>query len=251
MNRIHNAFDEIRADEELLKKTAEYLKREQGMGRRRKLYQLRQQAVAAAAILLLVVGVFSHRMMFTAAAYVSIEVNPAVELKLNRINRVIGISAWNDDGQQLISDFNINGRQYEEAAAMLVGAMKERGYITDDALVSVTVQSADSKHEQIICSTLQQSLSDLSGAAGVEVFPVSAQVRQEAGNCHISPARYVAIQELLEVDDTATLEQYRGSDIGQIRQRTRQCRQMHEGQDGNRSNAPGHGKHNGRQEHVQ
>jgi hypothetical protein len=66
----------------------------------------------------------------------------------------------------------------------------------------------------------------------------------------MSPAKYLAIQELLNVDETATLEEYSDATIRQIRQRTQECQQEHEGTDENgqgqsHGQGQGHGHHGG------
>lgn len=246
MNRIQSAFDDIRADDALLEKTAAYLQSQRGKRSnvRRFPHTLRRMA-AFAAMLVLVVGVFSYTMLFTAIAHVSIDVNPSVELTLNRMNRVIGTFAFNDDGERILGELNLNGKRYDEAVALLVSALDAQGYLSDDALVSATVQTANNDREQSLCDTLLQSLGAVPNTAEIEVFPVSSQVLEEAHGCHMTPAKYLAIQELLAVDDTATLEEYSDSNIRQIRQRTRACQEEHGGGNSNDGDSGGHGNGSG------
>lgn len=233
MNKIRSAFDDIRADGLLIKETAAYLQSQRNKQSNIRFYPRTLRRTAAfAAMLMLVVGLFSYTMLFTAIAHVSIDVNPSVELTLNRMNRVIGTYAFNDDGERILSEVHLNGKRYEEAVTLLILALDAQGYLSDDALISAAVQTANSEKEQSLRDTLLHSLAVVSNTVEVEVFPVTAQVLEEAHGCHMSPAKYLAIQELLTVDETATLEQYSGFNIRQIRQRTRAFQKEHGGAGG-------------------
>lgn len=229
-NRLYSAFDGIKADEALLQKTAAYLeaarikpKKARPRGRPLRI------AATLAAMLVLVVGTFGYRAFHSATAYVSIDVNPSVGLVLNRMDRVIGAEAYNAEGEALLQELALKGSSYDEAAAALLAAMGRQGYIAADTLVTLTVQTTDTAKEQVLCDRLLQLASEQLGYSGAqaeaEVFPVTQEVRETAHECHMSAAKYLAIQALLEVDETATLEEYSGSTIRQIRQRTQACQQ--------------------------
>lgn len=277
---LQNAFDEIHADAALLEKTAAALRaerekraRQQPKAPRRYPRAWRLGAALAAALVLAVGAVWGGRLYFTPAAYVSIDINPSVELTLNRMDRVIGAYAFNAEGAQLLQQNSMRGKTYGSAVAALISSMEESGYLREGALLSLTVQAADSAKEQALCDALRQAVQPQTtpapassapasasaasptqtdpaqagaqaGAAiaGVEVFAVSAEVRASAHGCHMSPAKYLAVQELLEVDETATLEQYADTSIQQIRQRTQQCREAHgSAGNGGKGHANGHG----------
>jgi hypothetical protein len=65
------------------------------------------------------------------------------------------------------------------------------------------------------------SLSGHHSDARAEIFPVTSDIRENAGEHHISPAKYLAISELQELDPTVTFEECAGHSIGAIRERAR------------------------------
>lgn len=232
-DRIQNAFDNIQADDVLLAKTAAYLqkKRVRYEKKHNHIHTLRLIS-AMATMLVLVIGVFGyHTFLSKAAAYVSIDVNPSVELTLNRTDKVIAAIAYNADGEILLQQVEVTGKKYDEAVTMLLAEMKLQGYISNNVLVTMTVQTSNGTKERNLCNALRQSVDSqiniAYSSANVEIFPVTQEVREIANDCHMSAAKYLAIQELIEVDETATLEAYSDSTIHQIRQRTRECRKDH------------------------
>lgn len=227
-NKIRGAFAEIRADAELMDQTAAYLRQKSAeRQQRRKASLLPKAALAATAVLAVLIPVFTYNLYFTAAAYVSIDVNPSLELSLNRFEKVIDSHAFNEDGQIILSDTAWHGKSYDEATALLLDSMQAGGFMRGNVLISVSVQTANNEQEQLLCASLQQLITErlqtAPAIAEVEVFSVSAEVWSNAHGCHISPAKYLAIQELLAVDEEASLEAYSNASITQIRGRMRQC----------------------------
>lgn len=234
-DKLQSAFDNVRADDALLSNTAAYLAKERSR-REQKRSRIRPARLigAFAAMLLLTVGILHIRGLRPqeeAVAYVSIDVNPSVELVLNRQDSVIATSAYNMDGEAILQQVDVRGKPYEEAVAVLLAEMRRQGYLLEDALVTVTVQTEDKTKEQILCNALLQVVGSQvdveQSPAELEVFPVTQAVREIAHGCHMSAAKYLAIQELMEVDQTATLEDYSDATIRQIRQRTEECRGEH------------------------
>lgn len=252
-DRIRAAFAEVRADGALIDNTMAYL--------RGKLETKQHKVksfnfvfrVGAAAMAVLAVGIFAYNLYFTAAAHVNIDVNPSVELTLNRFDNVIGSQAFNKDGVLILSGVSLRGKTYREAIGVIISATQTNGYIAGDTLVSVTVQAMSNEKEQALCEALSRLMNEkLMPAripAEIEVYPVTADVWSGAHNHHMSPAKYLAIQELMGVDESATIEDYRGFTIRQIRQRTQECHDTHDaglyGGDSISGQENGHGHNNG------
>lgn len=193
----------------------------------------------------LVAGVFGYRGLYAvAAAYVSVDVNPSIELTLNRADRVIDAAAYNAEGEALLRAVDTAGRPCEDAVSALLAEMEAQGYFTGDPLVTMTVQAADGAKAEALCDALRQSVP---GQMDAEVFPVTRQAREKARGCHMSAAKYLAIQELMEVDETATLEAYSDATLHHIRTRTQSCREAGgQGHSSGQRHGHGHGYGGGR-----
>lgn len=106
--------------------------------------------IAAAAAFVMLFGVFAGMLAYmgnnAVASVVSIDVNPSVEIKLNRKDVVVEIKALNEDGQKIIGNMDLVGTDVEVALNALIGSMITGGYIDDLAnsvLVSVDNGNAD------------------------------------------------------------------------------------------------------------
>ena len=99
-------------------------------------------ALVACAVLLLgvFVGMYIRKQNNAVASVVSIDVNPSVEIKLNKNDVVVEVAALNGDGQDIIGDMVLEGTDVESALDALIRIMLENGYITEfqnSVLISV------------------------------------------------------------------------------------------------------------------
>jgi len=71
----------------------------------------------------------------TPYSYVSLDVNPSIEYSVNIFDRVIGVSAINDDGQDILDKINlhsINHLSIEEAISKTVQLISDNGYFNNE-----------------------------------------------------------------------------------------------------------------------
>ena len=104
----------------------------------------------AAALMLTVLlsgGVYLNN--FVTYAVVGVDINPSVELYLNRTGDVIKAKALNDDAKELDLK-ELKGLEAAEAINMIVDEAKELGYLVDDSYVLLTSLAMKNRGEDII-----------------------------------------------------------------------------------------------------
>lgn len=110
------------------------------------LSQMRGAALGAAASLCLLMtggGVWYYQYENRQIdSVIGIDVNPSVELSINRRERVLKAEALNEDGNQILSDMDLNGVDLNVAVNAVVGSMVTHGYLDDlDNAILVTVSN--------------------------------------------------------------------------------------------------------------
>jgi hypothetical protein len=244
-NELRNALDKVRADDALKRKTADFLraeisKRERGGLR----FRPQLAAVCAAFILFLVAGGFSVYSIPT--VHIDFDVNPSVGFAVNRLGFVIDTAAYNDDGSEILKTINVKNKTYKDAVQILMNAFISEGYLSDNGIVSVTVQvGGDRDYESNLLDTLAgvvtSSLSDHHISAETDLFPVDVEVMNAAHGHHLTPAKYLAIMELQEVAPTATFEECAEHSIGEIRELINAHGERHHGGAGSENSAGQYG----------
>lgn len=84
-----------------------------------------------------------------AAAFVSLDINPSLELTLDKNNKVISVYGANEDGQVLLyGEDGIIGADIEVATARILELAKEMGYVDESNTVVQTTVSSDKKGKE-------------------------------------------------------------------------------------------------------
>ena len=140
MNKIRQAFDDIHADPRLKDLTKQALERERQRRTRRKTGSVLACTLLCAAFVL-ILGLGGYTWIQTPISYVSIDVNPSIELALNRLDRVVAASAYNPEGAGILDGLSLKGKEYTAAIQAIVGSSAMSAYLTDDPELFITVAS--------------------------------------------------------------------------------------------------------------
>ncbi len=133
----------------------EYASRAAQSVRRR--VRLNAYAGMAAGFLLLLLGGFKG--YTTPVGVVSLDVNPSIEYTINLFDRVLDISAVNDDAGVLLAGMDESALMYQsvdEAVDATILALRESGYLSDTVEndVVISASSYDERHTQQISDRL-------------------------------------------------------------------------------------------------
>lgn len=104
--------------------------------------RLRPVLAAAACLCVLLLGAW--RLLLTPYGTVRMEINPTVELTVNRFCWVLGVRGLNDDGAALLEGYAWRGTTAAETAGALARRAGTLGQLTSGGTVVLTV---DSSHE--------------------------------------------------------------------------------------------------------
>ncbi len=100
---------------------------------------------AVAACLILASGVFGgayYSNNIRVDSIVDIDVNPSIELLVNKKDTVIDVRAVNEDATALLDGMNLKKTELKVAVNAIIGSMVKQGYIVDDASgILVTVKN--------------------------------------------------------------------------------------------------------------
>ncbi|MFW6299113.1 MAG: anti-sigma-I factor RsgI family protein, partial [Bacillota bacterium] len=67
------------------------------------------------------------------STYLTVDINPSVEFIVNEDDEIESYSALNEDGEVVIADLDLEGKDYEEALDIYLEEATELGYIDVDA----------------------------------------------------------------------------------------------------------------------
>lgn len=149
----------------------------------------RAAAVAAAFAIVVSGGTLYETAM--PVSYVTEDVNPSMEYSLNRMDRVIGVSALNEDAEAIVDDLVVSGRTIQTAVGAAGERLEAAGKLDEDDYILFSVTSdSDQRAEK-----LENELADMMGGQEDEgltfsVLRVSEDEHRAAKKLDMSAGRY-------------------------------------------------------------
>ncbi len=220
-NKVKDALDHIQADVEQKESTKQFLSESRRKGR----HPVRRPAVRWA---LAVVCLFFFLSMEAGGyfwiqmpvSYLSIDVNPSIELALNRFNKVVSVTAYNEEGEAVVNGLSLKGKGYTEAIGLVMESDAMRVYLTDQQDVVFTLAADYSRGRE-----LEEGVERCSGHMGHGCRHVSVDmaVVSEAHAHGLSLGKYNAYLQLRQYDDGVTAEECQDMSIAEIDQLIREC----------------------------
>lgn len=225
MNRIRKSMEGIRASKELKADTLRYLERQ----RDRRSFGWRRPAYALAVLCLLaLIGVGGYSRYSVPISYISMDVNPSIELGINRYGRVVTAEAYNQDGGNVLRRLSLKNKPYVQAVRNLLEDETFGNYLTDNAALVFTIisDSPDVMRRELESAVTGQSCQVLT-------YVSDSHCMQEAHSHDMSFGKYRAYLELAEYDGSVTLEECHAMSMGEIQERIEGCRSGHGSHHGN------------------
>lgn len=214
-DKIKLAFGTVRADEELKSKTRAFIaQKTRGYTVRGALNYRRILPVASACCLVLIlfagIGLY-----FTPTARINIEINPSIELGINRFDKVVSVNPLNDDGKKLAESLDIKFVGYDEALQKILDNKSVEAMLSDNEVMTVTVIETNTVQSANI---LSETRACVKGYGNVYCNSASSEEAAAAHELGLPCGKYRAFLELRELDSDITPEEVSNMTMRQIRE---------------------------------
>lgn len=213
-SKLQNVFDDIKADDQLKESTKMFLKNERRKAERRFHPQVFYRSFAAVCtILLLTLCAGGYYWAGVPVSFVSIDVNPSMELGLNRFERVVSVAAYNPQGEEVLQTLSLKGKKYTDAIDAVVQSQAIKRYLTDEAELVFTVAAGGSLEKVI-----EAGVENYSKQSGHRCHNVSVDMETAvlAHDNDMSVGKYYAYLQLSQYDSTVTLDECRHMSMEEI-----------------------------------
>lgn len=176
----------------------------------------RWAAVAAAVVILALAGVgVGAGAYYHVDSIIALDVNPSVELKINRGERVLEANAKNGDGELILKDMDLKNTDLDVAVNAIIGSMLKNGFI-DELQNSILISVEGENGEK--CDSLKQKIaqeidsllrsSSVDGSVLSQVVPIDDEaLRTLAEENGISLGKASLIQKIIEKNPALKFEE--------------------------------------------
>lgn len=216
--------------------------------RKRPAVPIRRFLAAAAACLCLAVSGGGYHYYYAQAALISVDVNPSIELSVNRQDRVTSTAALNEDGKALLTGIRLTGMECGEAVRELLQAESSGQYPADHKNVVVTVYSANEDRQSRLLKEIRETADhapttrDADGST--EYRAVTSEEVKAAHSCGVTAGKYIYLQKLEEADPGTDISRYSHCSIDEIKDHISNCEKRHQ-TDSTESDSGGKDCHSG------
>ena len=144
-------------------------------------------------------GVFAW---VTPVQYISIDINPSLELKVNYLDRIINVQSLNDDGKELIRNISVKSLHYESGVNEVIEKAKDLGYLEDKRDVLISISSSDIKRNEKVERNIKGKLDE-----EVTVLTFNAEEHRISVEEGLSPGKSDIIEKVIESDTQLSKEE--------------------------------------------
>lgn len=149
--------------------------------------------------------------------YISLDVNPSIEIAVNRLDMVISVSSYNEDGARVLGDMNLSGKKYSDAIQALMETEGMRPYLENDPFVMVAV-SSDANREIEMANQLNTVIGNLDTPDNDFDFLCSIvewELVEKAHELGTTVGR-LALYEQMDEDSGLTMEEFLDSPVSAV-----------------------------------
>jgi hypothetical protein len=185
-------------------------------------------ALSAGVIFSLAGGTYAYAK--TPVAYVSMDINPSIELGVNAFDTVVSVEAYNEDGKNVLEGTNLVNSKIDDAVSTVVTNAINEGYIKEDGSSAIEITTATDKEkvadelDKELKEKVDKTLENNNKEAKVETENVALARRDEARKLGITPGKLNLIQKLQGLDPAINVEDYKDSSVKDIQKKFKELK---------------------------
>lgn len=202
----------------VMKKNTDY-----GNGRNSSLFK----TLAVAALLVLFigcgVGALSWRGNHMVVSTIALDVNPGIEIEVNKKEKVLEVKALNEEGKAVIGEMNLKGSDLDVAVNALIGSMLKNGYLSELAnSILVSVECDDEAKAAELQARLTAEIESMfqnetfNGAVLSQTISKNEELQKQADAYEITAGKAQLIEQLVKQNTHYTFEELAALSINEL-----------------------------------
>ena len=208
--RIKSAFDSVKAEDELKEKTLSYIAA-RAEKTRHGFRAMRLAPLLACLVLVILAGSWAW---FSPSATISVDINPSLELWINRFDKVVQVVGWNDDGRELAAALDIKYMDYDRALEQIMDSEKVSSLLSGDGVMTLAVVGDNESQ----CGRLLSGLrSCTAGQGNTYCYTASEEELEAAHNLGLSFGKYKVYQSLIELGSDISPQEVNDMSMRELR----------------------------------
>ena len=166
---------------------------------------------ACLAVMLLCGGGVFYQQAHAVASVVSLDVNPSIELKVNRSEKVLACAPLNEDAKAILADMSngadLKGAKLDVAVNAIVGSLVRNGYLDSiSSAIMISVEDKDAARAEKLQRELTSAVdgvlqtSEAKAAVLTQTLTQDAAREQQARENNISTGKAALVNRVLAIN---------------------------------------------------
>ena len=166
---------------------------------------------ACLAVMLLCGGGVFYQQAHAVASVVSLDVNPSIELKVNRSEKVLACAPLNEDAKAILADMSngadLKGAKLDVAVNAIVGSLVRNGYLDSiSSAIMISVEDKDAARAEKLQRELTSAVdgvlqtSEAKAAVLTQTLTQDAAREQQARENNISTGKAALVNRVLTIN---------------------------------------------------
>ena len=194
----------------------------------RKRRGIRGLAIGLAVLCLVLVGgiggFFGYQNYYAVDSIVAFDVNPSIQLEVNKEEKVLSAEPLNADASKILFDMDLKGTDLNVATNAIIGSMLRNGYLSDIAnSILITVENGDDEKAAALQEQLVSEINQILGSNNIEGSILSqtlstnnSDLQEKASTYNISIGKASLIEEILDTNSQYTFDQLAALSIQEL-----------------------------------
>ena len=185
-------------------------------------------AAVLAVALLGGLGGYYYGQNYAVATTVSLDVNPSIQLEVNRSEKILTCTGLNDEGREILASMNggadLEGSKLNVAVNAIVGAIVRAGYLDSlSSAILISVEDSNAARGERLQAQLVAEvdgvLQTAANSAGVlsQYLTVDAGLNQQAQQNNISSGKAVLVNQVLALNASLDFEKLAALSVEELR----------------------------------
>ena len=171
--------------------------------------------IISVGILLLITGylLWNNRVIST----IILEINPSLEIRLNKNNKVVRVVPLNDDAKEIVKGNSI-GKDLEHTLDIIIGNMIEKGYVKDGNISILLYSEGNVDNDMIGNYIYEKSNEKEFHASIIHISNISEEDKALAKKYNISIARASYVNEMIKDNPNLDIEVLKDKSVNELRE---------------------------------
>lgn len=181
----------------------------------RRVFSRRGAIAAAACLAACLVGMGGWQAWATPIATISIDINPSVELEVNRLGRVTRTTGYNAEGEAIAESTRVEGLPFEQAVDLILTCPQIESALESGEEPSITIVCDDASRGESMRNAIE---GETARACGARCVAIGQSEVEEAHGLGLSYGKYLVYLQALQNDPDLDVEQAKNMTMRQLRE---------------------------------